>query len=353
MASLRQPTMQSFLAPTRAPPPAAPLQRQKQPLPAASPPAMSLNSHPPAMSLNGPQLQAAEHAGEGLLVVESGPGSGKTRVITARVRYLLAVRGVQAHRILVLTFSNKAAAELRARIGQIATDIRVCTFHAFCAWLLKRFGTAIGVPPDFRTADQAEQQRFLRELSAGRTDGDCGGEGGVGDGSVKPATATAADVDADDEEGPSGRFKEGALERIMDFKRRRALEAWKGHGHSAASSGGDAGGIGGGGGGSRGGASSEEDEMVAHWTEQYERWLASRNALDFDDLQLVALKLLQHDPSGRLHSLFSHVLIDEFQDTSAIQCALVTELVAPPHGSVSVRAPPVPNPCAPSHGQPL
>ena len=167
-AGLTQTGLASFFAartaPT-APPPAPPAPRppaptQQAPLhPGHEEPTPA---PPPPLSLNEQQRAAAEW-GDGLLSVEAGPGSGKTRVIAARVQHLCVARGVSAHQILVLTFSNKASAELVARVAPRAPGVKVGTFHAICSWMLRLAGAAVGVPHDFKLATVATQRAIIRE----------------------------------------------------------------------------------------------------------------------------------------------------------------------------------------------
>src|SRR5262245_60000361 len=122
--------------------------------------------------LNPPQAEAAAHT-RGPLLVFAGAGSGKTRVITYRIANLVAVERVPPYRILAVTFTNKAAGEMRTRLEkmlsvEVARDLWVGTFHATCAKLLRRFGDAVGLAKSFVIYDSADQKalvtRVLREL---------------------------------------------------------------------------------------------------------------------------------------------------------------------------------------------
>src|SRR5262252_64463 len=126
----------------------------------------------PKSELNPPQAEAAAHV-KGPLLVFAGAGSGKTRVITYRIANLVACERVAPYRILAVTFTNKAAGEMRARLetllgAEIARDLWVGTFHATCAKLLRRFGHAVGLTKNFVIYDSADQKavvtRVLREL---------------------------------------------------------------------------------------------------------------------------------------------------------------------------------------------
>ena len=121
--------------------------------------------------LNPKQREAVETI-DGPLLIVAGPGSGKTRVITHRIAYLVRVCGVRPHRIAALTFTNKAAREMRHRLGELlglaVKDLTAGTFHAFCAMILRREGEAIGLNRDFAIYDDADQvdliKRSMKEL---------------------------------------------------------------------------------------------------------------------------------------------------------------------------------------------
>ena len=313
------------------PPPPPPLPkpttaRSKQILGAPPPTSASV-----PLSLNPQQKSAAEHAG-GLLCVEAGPGSGKTRVIAARVEHLCVAANVPAHRILVLTFSNKAAGELRARVGARARGAMVMTFHAFCAWLLRTSGGAIGVRPDFKLVDAAMQRDVLREVLRGESEG--ADEAARGKRRVdEPHPHAEDEADEDDERGGSSRRSDGLLEAILSCKRERAAErAAASESASAASSASAPTDSAAAAADDRvrslaGRDDADESERVRVLTERYESLLASRGALDFDDLLWRGLQLLgSAEEGGRMRGRFLHVLVDEFQDTSSVQCALVRSL---------------------------
>ncbi len=125
-------------------------------------------SAPPSIPLSEEQRAAVEHAGSPLIVL-AGPGTGKTRVITARVAHLVRERGADPARVLAVTFTNKAAGELKERLGELlpsaqAQSVTACTLHAYGVRLLRRFGDMLGLPPDIEILDEAQQRALAREL---------------------------------------------------------------------------------------------------------------------------------------------------------------------------------------------
>jgi len=228
--------------------------------------------------LNAPQAQAVAHV-KGPLLVFAGAGSGKTRVITYRVANLVACERVPPYRILAVTFTNKAAGEMRHRLEgllgeDVAKDLWVGTFHATCAKLLRRHGEAIGLPKSFVIYDTQDQKavvtRVLREL------------------------------DLDERRYPP----RTALARIH-------AEKQEGRGPDEMETG------------------SYLDEAVVKIFARYEEHLKSAGAVDFEDLIGRVVKLLEDPalPEGdTIRRRFEHVLVDEFQDTNAMQYRLLRAL---------------------------
>ncbi len=235
--------------------------------------------------LNEPQAAAVAHV-EGPLLVFAGAGSGKTRVITYRVANLVACARVPPWRILAVTFTNKAAAEMRARLErlcgpEVARALWVGTFHATCARLLRAHGSAVGVQPNFVIYDAADQKAVVSRV--------------------------LKDLDLDDRRYPP----RAVLAHIHKHKQ-------EGRGPDEAA------------------ASSYMDDVAIRLFRAYEERLRAANAVDFEDLILLVARLLERTAEGdRLRRRFDYLLVDEFQDTNATQYRFLREL-ARDHGNLCV-----------------
>ena len=128
-----------------------------------SSPELTQRPSPPPQGLNPAQLDAVVH-GEGPLLIVAGAGSGKTRVLTHRIAHLIENEGVSPYEVLAITFTNKAADEMKSRvgalIGPVAEKMWVSTFHAACVRILRRDGKALGYPSSFTIYDQADAVRL-------------------------------------------------------------------------------------------------------------------------------------------------------------------------------------------------
>ncbi|MDQ0426333.1 DNA helicase PcrA [Cellulomonas iranensis] len=233
--------------------------------------------------LNPQQRAAVLHAGGPLLIV-AGAGSGKTRVLTHRIAHLLATRRARAGEILAITFTNKAAAEMRERVEQLvgpsAQRMWVSTFHSACVRILRREAATLGLRTSFSIYDQADSQRLL--------------------------TLVARELELDPKKYPAkslGHKISALKDELVD------PDAF------AASNG--------------GGRADEFDTVLAQVYTRYQQRLQQANALDFDDLIMRTVHLLQAFPQVAEHyrRRFRHVLVDEYQDTNHAQYVLVRELV--------------------------
>ncbi|GAB3199405.1 DNA helicase PcrA [Nocardioides hungaricus] len=235
--------------------------------------------------LNEPQRAAVVHAGAPLLVV-AGAGSGKTRVLTRRIAWLISERKAHPGSILAITFTNKAAAEMRERVedlvGKRARIMWVSTFHSACVRILRKEITALdvggsGYRSNFSIYDAADQKRLM--------------------------TLVCNDLDLDPR-----RYQPGALLHwVSNHKNelRDAEEATKD-------------------------AHNRLEETYAAAYTLYQRRLREANALDFDDLIMLTVHLFQQLPEVRetYRRRFRHVLVDEYQDTNHAQYALIHQLCA-------------------------
>ena len=235
-----------------------------------------------------PRQREAVTVPEGPVLVLAGAGSGKTRVITYRIAWLIEQGRAQPHEILAVTFTNKAAEELRERVrsllpGGLGSLPLTCTFHSLCARLLRREGTALGLPRDFSIYDADDQQRLVK--------------------------AILREFGEDDQ----ARTIRNLLSRISHAKTAgHSPEDWRSSGNP-------------------------NERQFASAYERYQLSLRAAQALDFDDLLLEAVRLLRKNPDIRekWQRRYRYFLVDEYQDTNPPQYQMV-RLLAPPsegHGA--------------------
>ena len=230
--------------------------------------------------LNPQQRQSVE-APDGPVLVLAGPGSGKTRVLTHRVAHLVQARGIAPRNIMAVTFTNKAAREMRARleklIGQQQLDrLTMGTFHAICARILRREAQTIGFPSNFVIYDRDDQLGLIRQA--------------------------LKELNLDDK-----MFRPTALQAGISKAKRSML-------------------------------TPEEYSPPTYWHEvagrvyaRYQQLLKANSALDFDDLMMFAVRLfMQHEDVLKKHQRrYVYILVDEFQDTDSAQYQLVKLLAGP------------------------
>ena len=244
--------------------------------------------------LNPPQRAAVLHAGSPVLVV-AGAGSGKTRVLTRRIAYLIGERNVHPGSVLAITFTNKAAAEMRSRVvelvGNRARLMWVSTFHSACVRMLRADIDRFGLSKSFSIYDDTDAKRLM--------------------------TLVIKDANLDTKKFP--------VRAVMNWVSNCKNELVD---HETA----------------RSKAANGADEVYAECYGEYQRRLIAANALDFDDLIMTTVHLLQAFPDmrERYRRRFRHVLVDEYQDTNHAQYALVRELcgVFPGPDGVPVADPP-------------
>jgi DNA helicase-2/ATP-dependent DNA helicase PcrA len=216
------------------------------------------------LDLNPMQRQAVLH-GEGPLLILAGAGSGKTRTLTHRVAYLILERKIEPWRILAVTFTNKAAAEMKERLQRLLGRSElpwVSTFHAACVRILRREITALGFSSSFTICDDQDQQRLLRDVLR---------ELDVPERVMKPRAAAVA---------------------IDGAKNRGIFPEDLPPGDYLA-------------------------EVTARVYARYQEKMRKANALDFGDLLLLTVRLFEEHPAilQRWRDRFLHLLVDEFQDT--------------------------------------
>ncbi len=228
--------------------------------------------------LNPQQRAAVVHEGSPLLIV-AGAGSGKTRVLTHRIAYLLAERDVTPGQILAITFTNKAAGEMASRVASLtgarSRSMWVMTFHSACVRILRREARRFGYPSSFSIYDQADSQRLMamvcRELEL--------------DAKYHPPKAMINQVSA-------------LKNELIDYETVAAR------------------------------ATGYREKALGEAYAEYQRRLVAAGAMDFDDLIMVTVHLLQAFPdlAAEYRERFRHVLVDEYQDTNHAQYVLVREL---------------------------
>ncbi|HEY5976812.1 MAG TPA: UvrD-helicase domain-containing protein [Solirubrobacterales bacterium] len=237
--------------------------------------------------LNDPQRQAVRH-GEGALLVIAGAGSGKTRVLTHRIAYLLATERARPGEILAITFTNKAASEMRERVGDlVGRSVRamwVTTFHSACARMLRADAERLGYSRSFTIYDESDSLRMLKR---------CMTELGI-DPKRYPPRAIRAQIS-------------GAKNQLVD-----ASEYGQRQG-------------------------SVFEETAAEVYGLYEKRMLAANAMDFDDLLVRTVNALElfEEVRERWRRTFRHVLVDEYQDTNHAQYRLL-QLLCADHGNLMV-----------------
>lgn len=242
--------------------------------------------------LNPEQRQAVEHL-QGPLLVVAGPGSGKTRVLTHRIAALITSGTAAAGGVLAVTFTNKAAAEMRERveglIGDTAKGMWIATFHSACVRILRTHHALVGLPRSFTIIDPKDTVKVLGDLMS---------EAGY----LTASTST-----------------EERRQKIRAVI--ASISHAKNHGLTSADLRADY---------------AEGHRMAGAVMDGYNRYLRGAGAVDFDDILLLALHVLRTNPdvAQSYSQRFTHILVDEFQDTNSVQFEIVQRLAT--HGNVCV-----------------
>jgi ATP-dependent DNA helicase UvrD/PcrA len=233
-----------------------------------------------------PAQREAVLATEGPVLVVAGAGSGKTRVLTYRIAHLIAAVGVKPQEILAITFTNKAAGEMRERlesvVGDIARTMWVMTFHSACGRILRREAPRLGYRSNFTIYDQADQVRLVKQC--------------------------LEELDRD----PKRFVPRGIHAQISNAKNQLVSpEEYKSR------------------------VASFYDQTVADTYELYQRRMHASNAVDFDDLLMLTVEVLDRFPEARKkwQKAFRYILVDEYQDTNHAQYRLL-QLLAGEHKNV-------------------
>ena len=238
-----------------------------------------MSEDPLLKGLNPQQSAAVVHSGTPLLVV-AGAGSGKTRVLTRRIAYLMARRNVRPFEILAITFTNKAAGEMKNRVaelvGPVAKSMWVSTFHSACVRILRQEAHRLGYTNNFTIYDSSDSQRLI--------------------------ALVAKDLNLDPKRYPPRQF----ASTISNAK--NELLGPADYLNST---------------------SNQYEQITADVYTLYQKRLGQANAMDFDDLIMKSVEALQRYPEvkAKLRSRFRHILVDEYQDTNHAQYVLVKELV--------------------------
>ena len=238
--------------------------------------------------LNEKQREAAEYI-DGPLLILAGAGSGKTRVLTYKIAHILEQGLVKPWEILAITFTNKAAKEMKERveglIGSNGNDIWLGTFHSVCVRILKREIELIGYSRDFNIFDELDKEKVIKEV-------------------IKK-------LEMDDKKFPVSVIKyeiSKAKDRMVDYEK-YALEV----------------------------SGDFRREQIAKVYELYQKTLKQNNAIDFDDILMLTVKVFLENPDRLMYyqNKFKYILVDEYQDTNKVQFLLIS-LLAASHGRICV-----------------
>jgi DNA helicase II / ATP-dependent DNA helicase PcrA len=242
-------------------------------------------------NLNPAQRNAVLHT-EGPLLVIAGAGSGKTRVLTHRVAHLMTAIGVKPNEILAITFTNKAAGEMRERLmtmlGPVARAIWILTFHSACGRMLRSEAERLGYKSNFTIYDSADQVRVVKQV--------------------------LEELDKD----PKRFVPRGVHAQISNAKNQLVTPAMYAER-----------------------ISSFYDQTIAEAYELYQRKLAASNAVDFDDMLMLTVQILENFPDARKkwQNAFRYVMVDEYQDTNHAQYRLLQLLAEKHHNICAVGDP--------------
>jgi DNA helicase-2/ATP-dependent DNA helicase PcrA len=244
----------------------------------------------PSVDLDGlnPAQRRAAECTRGPLLVLAGAGSGKTRVLTYRIAHMIADEGVRPWQVLAITFTNKAAAEMRERLGKVlpggTRGMWICTFHAMCVRMLREDADLLGYKPNFTIYDDDDSKRLVKSIMS--------------------------DLDLDSKQCPlpAVRSKISQAKNALVSAEEMSSQA-----------------------------QSPVERAAARVYAELDRRLARANAMDFDDLLIKTFELLSKEPEvlDRYQERFRQISVDEYQDTNAVQYA-ITNLLAKKYRNLMV-----------------
>ena len=244
------------------------------------------------VDLAAPQRQAVTHV-QGPLLVLAGAGSGKTRVITRRIAHLVLGIGLAPWNILAITFTNKAAGEMRQRVAQMlsqrqAAAVSINTFHGFCARVIRDYAADLGLPPGFSIYDTVDQTRAVKQV------------------------LESLDIS-------STNFPPGKVLAAISNAKNELLDA---EGYSSQ-------------------ANDFYTRTISKVFTHYEQTLTKNKSLDFDDLLIKTVQLMQRQPEAlaQLRERYQYVLIDEYQDTNHAQF-MIAHMLASEHRNLCATGDP-------------
>lgn len=259
--------------------------------------------------LNPQQSKAVQYTGPALLI-GAGAGSGKTRVLTRRIAWILANRKAWPSQILAITFTNKAAAEMRERlaslIGPAANSMWVSTFHSACVKILRTYGDSIGLKSGFSIYDSSDCERLVKIIAS---------ELNI---DIKKFTPKLLLSKISDFKNNLVTWQENLKNYAPDYKPGASVS-----------------------GASSFNAAGNADALYAAVYAEYQNRLSVSNAVDFDDLIMLTVKLLRQNPqvSAYYRRKFRYILVDEYQDTNHAQYVLIRQLAGVDDASLNDYSP--------------
>lgn len=259
--------------------------------------------------LNPQQSKAVQYTGPALLI-GAGAGSGKTRVLTRRIAWILANRKAWPSQILAITFTNKAAAEMRERlaslIGPAANSMWVSTFHSACVKILRTHGDSIGLKSGFSIYDSSDCERLVKIIAS---------ELNI---DIKKFTPKLLLSKISDFKNNLVTWQENLKNYAPDYKPGASVS-----------------------GASSFNAAGNADALYAAVYAEYQNRLSVSNAVDFDDLIMLTVKLLRQNPqvSAYYRRKFRYILVDEYQDTNHAQYVLIRQLAGVDDASLNDYSP--------------